>query len=678
LTPLAQHRTAKTRVAIVQQGVWAMEKESLPLAAGYLKATLLADDRIRSEAEVQIHNFKGGITLGALVRDILVGGLPDILALSVFGWNVAAFAAISDTYRQLRPDGIVIWGGTHVAYQAERMVRLAPSVDIFVNGEGEFILRDLVQAYLANGNTPEFWSAIAEVPGISTHHEGTVAETSPPVRIADINTIPSPFLTGAVPLVDANGVFRYDVALIETNRGCPYKCAFCYWGGATGQKVRAFDRDRLREEVEMFAQLGVESLVMCDANFGLLKPDLGFIEDVIAIKERYGFPRNVDTSWAKNKSETFYEIVRRMAGAGLRSSFTLALQTMSDEALALMRRKNMKLNDWEEMVEFMNEQGLDLYGELIWGAPGEGRDDFLDGYNRLSRHTSRIAVYPLLILPNTAYHVEREDLGLITVRGEQDDFEYVLATKDMSLDENITGQPFLLLARTLGEHMILRYTWHALRELCQLDQGSALWSLGEHVRTSSHPVAVALRALLSDRTVVDSSAVGSALRVLYATEDVDGFLLEWLEQSVRPTADAKAWTLLLEVFRFDWCSRPLLETEDWLTEPLTRSQIEGTPCFKRDRVPFAFALGDVFSGGETSAAGALRECLGTADGAEPPRYAYDFVYPDGFSDHIDSHELAAHYFAVVTSSPEGPPQDWSDSPAYAQAGQSGPRTAGER
>ena len=52
-----------------------------------------------------------------------------------------------------------------------------------------------------------------------------------------------PFLTGAIPMVDAAGNFLYDVGMLETNRGCPYSCSFCYWGGATGQKVRSFSRN---------------------------------------------------------------------------------------------------------------------------------------------------------------------------------------------------------------------------------------------------------------------------------------------------------------------------------------------------------------------------------------------------------------------------------------------------
>jgi radical SAM superfamily enzyme YgiQ (UPF0313 family) len=639
----------RCRIAIVQQGVWDMEKESLPLAAAYLKASLIADERLRREVEVTIHNFNGGVTIGTIMRDLLIDEVPDMLAFSVFGWNLAQFATISETYKQIKPDGIVVWGGTHVANQAQRTFRLAPSVDIIANAEGELVLRSIVQAYVGYGNTAAFWSSLEEIPGLTINLRGDgMVDTGDPVRINDINEIPSPFLTGAVALLDSRGDFRYDVALMETNRGCPYKCAFCYWGGAVGQKVRAFDRERLREEVEIFARLGVESLVLCDANFGLLKGDLDFVEDVIAIREKYGYPRNIDTSWAKNKSKTFYEIVRRMSQTGLRTSFTLALQSMDDEALSLMHRRNMKLNAWEEMVDFVNGEGLDLYAELIWGAPGETRENFLTGYNHLSKRTSRIAVYPLLILPNTSYFDEREQLGLITVRGEEDDFEYVLATNELTLPENVESQPFLLLARTLGEHMILRYTWHALRELCDLDQGSALWSIGSYVRTSTDPVAVDLRRVLADRTVVDSPAVAAALRVLYQHDGVEELLVGWLEQAVKPTVPASTWSLLYDVFRFDWCSRPLMDTEQWLLETLHETIRDGETWYVREEVTFSFPLADVLTAGEARSGAALRDLLCTHH--PPGSHSYDFLYPPGFSRHIDSHEVAAHYFAQVAVS----------------------------
>ena len=55
-------RGRRIRVFLVQQGIWDMPLESMPLASAYLKATALADDRIRDACEIEVHNFRGGAT----------------------------------------------------------------------------------------------------------------------------------------------------------------------------------------------------------------------------------------------------------------------------------------------------------------------------------------------------------------------------------------------------------------------------------------------------------------------------------------------------------------------------------------------------------------------------------------------------------------------------------------
>ncbi|GGV57801.1 radical SAM protein [Streptomyces spectabilis] len=135
------------------------------------------------------------------------------------------------------------------------------------------------------------------------------------------------------------------------------------------------------------------------------------MDDLIKIRDRYGFPRALETSWAKNKSNTFYDIVRTMKRAGLQSSFTLALQTLDDGTLSLMNRRNIKLNRWEELVTWLRGEGLECYAELIWGSPGETVESFMEGYDRLSRDVSRIAVYSMLLLPNTDYMDKKGSLA---------------------------------------------------------------------------------------------------------------------------------------------------------------------------------------------------------------------------------------------------------------------------
>jgi len=572
---------------LVQQGVWDMPKESMPLAAGYLKAAALADENIRREMEVRIFNFSGGNTLAMMAEELFSQGAPDILAFSVFGWNYSAFGSLAEAFKQIRPDGWVIFGGTHVANQGQRTFRQFADVDVIVNGEGDFIFRDLLRAHLGESLVTD----LHDIPGISFRlHDGSIHTTADAERIQDLDTIPSPFLAGAIPLTDHKGDFRYDVALMETNRGCPYRCAFCYWGGAVGQRVRTFSRERLQAELEIFGFHKVHTVVLCDANFGMLQGDLQFVEDVILTREKYGFPRAVEGSWAKNKSKVFYDIVRLMKKENMKSSFTLALQTLNDAALGQMHRKNMRLNDWDDLVRWLRKEGLDCYAELIWGAPGETGESFLKGYDELARYMTRIAVYPLLLLPNTEYSDNKQRFGFSTVRGDHDDFEYVLAHNTMTIDENLAMKKFILWARSMAEHLVFRHIWAPLRELAGLTQSQVIRDMMLWFEASAHPSAVRL-AEAARRVRSRPSAVPEFLRELYSEPELDELFAMWWGQDIVPRLPPRSTEFITEVFRYDCLTRPIYDPPN-MTERLAASlpivEIAEEAYFQREGLRFTY------------------------------------------------------------------------------------------
>ncbi|MEJ3652996.1 KedN5 family methylcobalamin-dependent radical SAM C-methyltransferase [Actinomycetes bacterium KLBMP 9759] len=554
-----QASDARRGVWIVQQGVWDMPLESLPLAAGYLKAMADGDDAVRSTHDIAIRNLRGGLTHVQMANFLFGAELPKVMAFSALGWNVRAFGSLARTYKQLVPDGLVVFGGTHVTNQAERVVREHPDVDVVVNGEGEITFRELLRTGVqASDLRPG--CALDDVDGLSwKDRDGTVRTTGERKRIEDLDQIPSPFLTGAVDLVGPDGRFRYDVAIMETNRGCPYKCAFCYWGGAIGQRVRAFSRDRLRQELELFARLEVPTIVACDANFGMLPIDLEFIDDLIDVRSRTGFPAAFETSWAKNKSATFFSIVERMAKVGLKSSFTLALQTLDDAALRRMNRRNMKVNAWKDLAVWLAEQNLDCYAELIWGAPGETVESFIAGYDELSEHVSRIAVYPIMLLPNTEFSEESGKFGIVSIRGDDDDFEYVLAHESMTFAENQQMQVFLFWARVLAENAVLRHVWAGLRRLAGIRQSAVITSFGEWVAQADDvgPLATAHSRAQGRGAPAYAEAIG------YLFTDANGpeVIRRWWDERIRPQLPDHARAVLDELLRFDVETQPLCRAD---------------------------------------------------------------------------------------------------------------------
>lgn len=629
----------RKQIRLVQRGVWDMDRQSMPLAMGYLKAIADADPAIRSEADIRICNFGGGDGVLQIARSLFFGqSPPDAIGFSVLGWNYHEFGKIAQLYRSLKPEGWVLFGGNHVSEQAERVFGMYPEVDVIVNGEGELTFLDLCRVILAGGSRHE----LHDVHGISFRTpDGVIVTTPQRERIVDLDVIPSPMLSGTLPLVDDDGAFRYDVVLMETNRGCPYKCAFCYWGGATGQKLRQFSPERIAAEIEFCGYHHVPDIVLCDANFGMLRSDVDFVETLVRARERYGYPRGFETSWAKNKGKIFYSIVKRMQETGFRSAFTLALQTLAPPALELMGRKNMKLNEWQELAQWLNDNRLDCYAELIWGVPGETTESFLEGYDQLARYVSRIAVYPHLIMPNTDFSRDRQTHGFVLLRGDKDDFEYVLAHRAMSIEDNQRMHKFLFWARVVAENQVLRWIWTPLRELCGLSQSQVLFSLDKFFERQTDPVSQGLIACRSEMVEnLDASRVTRGIHYFYMEGGIDNRLFAWWREEMLPLVPMELKDFFLELLRFDLLTRPILiggssraKARQQRGKKMERHEHQGATYFVRRNVRFKY---DVPS---------LVKQIGRGEqvGLTPAPCEVDLYYKEGFATHIDNHEFVMRY-----------------------------------
>ncbi|SDX69532.1 Radical SAM superfamily enzyme YgiQ, UPF0313 family [Amycolatopsis xylanica] len=621
------------QIRLVQQGAWDMPVDSMPLAVGYLKAVIDADRSLDGEAVAEICNFRGGQKLQEMAMALFGGDIPDVLAFSVLGWNYRSFGALAETFKQINPRGLVVFGGNHVAYQSERVFREMPWIDVVVNGEGEHTFHELTH-YLLEHRGEDFDPV--DIKGLSYRRpDGTPYSAPDRDRINDLDVVPSPFLTGAIPMSDGAGNFRYDVALMETNRGCPYKCSFCYWGGATGQKMRSFSTERLAEEVDLFGYHKAPSLVLCDSNFGLLEADEEFVELVIKTKEKYRYPEALITSWAKNKSARFFNIVRKLKEHGMQSLFTLALQTLDDAALTNMLRKNMKVNQWESLVDWLAEEGLECYGELIWGAPGETPESFLAGYDRLAKKVSRIAVYPMLLLPNTSYVEHREVHGFVTIRGEDDDFEYVLANRTSTLAENLEMQRFVFWARVLGEQQFLRHVWQPLYDIAGVTQSQAIRSVKEYFEKSSDPLAVAMLSKIP--VLAESPAIAEALRTLHSQPELQDLVREWWQEVAVPMFPAEWRKFAAALYEFESWSRQVYVIPDGdLPKGWYLSERNGLEWYQSDLVSLPYDMPAALENWETT----------LADGPVEEETSFIFDARPGYYHNLDNYEIAAQHLAT--------------------------------
>ncbi|WP_316771635.1 radical SAM protein [Streptomyces sasae] len=324
----------------------------------------------------------------------------DVLAISVYFWNRGPSMYIADAVKKRWPECTVIMGGNDVSHQTDAVFAESSSVDYLVHGEGELTFCELLS--VLESKDPE---ARDKVHGISFRRGDEAVTTPPRDRITDLSVIPSPLLSGVYQPED---IRQSRIIILETNRGCPYSCAFCYWGGATKSKVRPFPMERIKEEITYIITHADQdaTLFLADANFGILPQDVEIAEWLAAELKRLGKRIFLFTNWAKNTSKRVLRIAEILYSSNLIAAVTLSAQSFTQQALQIAKRSNIRPDYYRSLQEEFQSRGIPTYTELIWGMPGESLDTFIAGLEYVISSGGYPVVYPLLLLNNTEYTTE--------------------------------------------------------------------------------------------------------------------------------------------------------------------------------------------------------------------------------------------------------------------------------
>ena len=148
---------------------------------------------------------------------------PDVIGLQCnFTTERYRMLRVARTVKERFPDALILLGGHDASRDPEWFDQ--PWIDIVAIGDGEDIVPLLVDAL-------ERGADLSEVPGLKLNHRGTDGEAvytgHAPAR-GDVDDLPLP----ARHLIrDYAGEyyinFRRPLALMESARGCPFKCNFC-------------------------------------------------------------------------------------------------------------------------------------------------------------------------------------------------------------------------------------------------------------------------------------------------------------------------------------------------------------------------------------------------------------------------------------------------------------------
>ena len=304
---------------------------------------------------------------------------PAIYLFSNYLWSHQRCVAVSERIKQLSPASITIHGGPDTPKYEKDMYayfEAHPHVDVTVRGEGEMTAAHLLETLMPvfGADQPDL-SVLRDVPGISYRGAEGVHRTEDRERITDLDSLPSPFITG---LFDVFADVPELFVTFETNRGCPYGCTFCDWGSATTSRIRKFSLERVYAEIEWCSGFGVESVSVADANFGILARDVDIAQRVADEHRRLGKPKAFGVSYAKNTVKHVRPIISILADAGIMTQGVLSLQTMDTETLKVIHRSNIKTDQYDQLANEMRLAHLPLMVELMMGLPGQTVESFAD------------------------------------------------------------------------------------------------------------------------------------------------------------------------------------------------------------------------------------------------------------------------------------------------------------
>ena len=323
------------------------------------------------------------------------------------------------------PSNLTVPGGPstpgYAAACAEFMTRNR-SVDIAVHGEGEVAITELLECIHRRDDGAIIYDAgpVAEVQGLSYRDSQSASgfhNTAPRTRVRDLDSIPSPYLSG---VFDAYGG-TVEAAIIESNRGCPFGCTFCDWGSATRQKVRKFDMERVKGEIDWIGRNGVRVLWIADANFGMYDRDIELSEYIVATKQKYGFPLEVVVNYTKNTTRRLVEIIKAFSRGGIISQGIISIQTTDETTLEVINRQNIKTEKYDELADVFAEANLPLSTDLMIGLPGITPAAFDRDLQRYFDIDVSAKAYPTQLLPNSPM-ADPDYMEKDRIKVDKDDF----------------------------------------------------------------------------------------------------------------------------------------------------------------------------------------------------------------------------------------------------------------
>jgi len=276
---------------------------------------------------------------------------PALVGFSCYIWNEKYCLTMAKKIKERWPNCIIEFGG---AQTSGKMLKY-DFIDTIIMAEGEENFLEVLESVL-KGQPP--------------------LQIYQKKRLENLD-IPSPYTTGVFDKILAENPQAIWSMTFESNRGCPYACTFCDWGGVTYSKIKKFALDRIRADLEWCIGKPISYLFCADANFGIFKDRDLEIAKIIKRVANQSQIDSVNLQYAKNSTDIVFNIAKLLGS--LSRGVTVSVQSMNDVSLEAIKRKNLDINNIKHLMQLSEQYDVPTYTEVILGLPLETAESWRQG-----------------------------------------------------------------------------------------------------------------------------------------------------------------------------------------------------------------------------------------------------------------------------------------------------------
>lgn len=335
---------------------------------------------------------------------------PQVAAFSCYIWNWNMVQELLAELPKLLPDTALWLGGPEVSFDAQNLIKTFPQLTGVMIGEGEETFLELLKYYW------EHTASLQEIRGIVCRH-GFTGERA----LLDINRLP--FIYN-----DTLVTFKNRILYYESQRGCPFQCAYCL--SSIDKKIRFRDIETVTSELQYFLDNKVPQVKFIDRTFNCNEKHALSIWSYLR-KNDNGVTNFHFEIAADLLSDSQLEVLRGMRPGLIQ--LEIGVQSTNDTTLGAIKR-HMDIDALRRAVAIVHGfQNIHQHLDLIAGLPCEDYDSFVRSFNDVyAMAPNQLQLGFLKVLKGSPMEQYADEYGIVCC--SRPPYE-VLYTKWLSFDD---------------------------------------------------------------------------------------------------------------------------------------------------------------------------------------------------------------------------------------------------